>query len=213
MSAQAAPLQFTPPVMQEDQARADFYALLARLWYAPPDAELLLAIAQADDVVSEQEHSTLVYAWRQLALAAAATDPEAARDEYDSVFVGTGKAEVTPYLTHYLPGTTGKEKVLAALRAELAQMGLSRAANAHEPEDHIAGLCDVMRHLIVNGAVIGAGEEGLRRQQQFFDRYLRPAHAAFAAQAQEAQGTNFYKHLARFTQAFFAIEAESFDML
>ena len=35
------------PLAPEDQARADFYALLARLFADPPDAALLAAIADA----------------------------------------------------------------------------------------------------------------------------------------------------------------------
>ena len=35
------------PLAPEDQARADFYALLARLYADPPDAALLAAIARA----------------------------------------------------------------------------------------------------------------------------------------------------------------------
>ena len=50
-------------------------------------------------------------AWRQLQAAAAAADPEAARMEHDALFVGTGKAEVTPYASHYLT-ETARERLL-----------------------------------------------------------------------------------------------------
>src|SRR5437016_10456718 len=95
MNPDGAPLQFTPTLPPEEVARANFYGLLARLFYAPPDAALLEAIAGADEI--EAEDGGIAAAWQGLARAAAGADPEAVRDEYDSVFVGTGKAHVPLY--------------------------------------------------------------------------------------------------------------------
>ena len=41
--SEAAPLQFVPRLPEPEAARANFYALLARLFYAPPDAGLRCA--------------------------------------------------------------------------------------------------------------------------------------------------------------------------
>src|SRR5262249_28481055 len=147
MSASVTPLKFQPPEVPEDQARAGYYALLARLFYAGPDAGLLARIADAGGTVAAGEHSALTGAWKSLTAAAGAMDPEAARLEYEDLFVGTGKAEVTPYASFYLV-ETGREKVLVRLRDDLAGLGLRRAEQAAEPEDHIAGLFDAMRYLI-----------------------------------------------------------------
>jgi hypothetical protein len=38
------------PLSDEDQARADFYALIARLMLAPPNAGLLAALAAAEPI-------------------------------------------------------------------------------------------------------------------------------------------------------------------
>ena len=139
MSATVTPLKFAAPEVPEDQARAGYYALLARLYYSGPDAGLLAAIAGADDVVAGGEQSALSSAWSALASAARAMDPEAVQLEHEGLFVGTGKAEVTPYATFYL-AETGREKILVRLRGELAALGLERARTSHEPEDHVAGL-------------------------------------------------------------------------
>jgi len=132
-------------VAPEEQARANFYALLARLFYAPPDEDLLKALASADELDAEDE--TLAARWRELIAAAAVTDAAAVQEEYDAVFVGTGKAAITLYSTAYSLRYTN-ETPLAALRADLAALGLARRESAGEPEDHIAGLCDTMRHVI-----------------------------------------------------------------
>src|SRR5262245_63622636 len=102
MTATVTPLTFQPPEIPEEQARAGYYALLARLYYAGPDAELLAAIGGAEDAVATGEQSALTSTWSALAAAAKAMDAEAAQDEYERLFVGTGKAEVTPYATFYL---------------------------------------------------------------------------------------------------------------
>src|SRR3954468_23490202 len=82
------------PVLPEDQARANFYALLARLYATGPDAALLHAIASApplDVAQSEAEDedatSDFAAAWTALAVASAHTEAEAAAQEYDELFV------------------------------------------------------------------------------------------------------------------------------
>ena len=163
MNAQVSSPELTAAVLQEDRARADFYALISRLFYAGPDAGLLAAIAGADEIAGEAENVSLAQAWKSLISAAAAMDAEAAQEEYDSVFVGTGKAEITPYASHYLAESM-KENVLVRLRAELAEMGLERDQGAAEYEDHFSGLCEVMRHLI--GA--GSSDAAAQKQKCFF---------------------------------------------
>ena len=195
------PLAFVPP---EELARANFYGLLARLFYAPPDEGLLKALASADELDAEDE--TLAARWRELIAAAAVTPVEAVREEYDGTFIGTGKAPVTLYASAYSLRYTN-ETPLAALRADLAALGLARRGEVGEPEDHIAALCETMRHLI-------AGERrSLEEQRHFYGRWLapnvEPLCAAIEAQAQ----TSFYRVVARVARAFFSLEQAAFEML
>ena len=208
MNAQAIPLNITQPVYEEDSARADFYALIARLFYAGPDAHLLAAIAGADEIAGTDETAPLAAAWRALGAAAAAMDAEAAREEYDSVFVGTGEAEITPYASHYLAQSM-QERVLVRLRDALAEMGLAKNQPAAEYEDHFSGLCEVMRHLITAGSSDGA----VRQQESFFLEYLVPWYAVFCAAVMASPNTNFYKHVAVFTKAFLDVERDSFELI
>jgi TorA maturation chaperone TorD len=204
MSVSVTPLAFEPPEFPEDQARAGYYALLARLFYAGPDAGLLAAIAGADEIVAEGEHSALGPAWNGLALAARTADADAARLEYDQLLVGTGKAEVTPYASFYL-AQTGREKILVQLRAELTGLGLERARRAPEPEDHIAGLFDAMRYLIS----LGSGDAALQKQRDFFDRYIARSYGGLCAAISASDKADFYKDVAHFTEAFLAVESEA----
>jgi len=204
MSATVTPFHFQPPEVPEDKARAGYYALLARLFYSGPDAQLLSAIAGADEMADDGPRSAVGEAWSGFAAAAQAMDPEAAKLEYDELFVGTGKAEVTPYASYYL-AQTGREKILVRLRGELAELGLSRAPGVHEPEDHFAGLLDVMRHLIL----LGSDDAALQKQQVFFTRYIQPSYEGFCGAISASSKSNFYKHVAQFASAFFMVEAEA----
>ena len=70
----AQPIQFHAPDAPEDRARADLYALIATLFYAPPDAGLLQALAEADEIVGEDDSVALAEAWGALQRACAAVD-------------------------------------------------------------------------------------------------------------------------------------------
>lgn len=208
MNGQATPLKTTQPVFEEDQARADHYALIARLFHAGPDAELLRAIAGADAIAGKDASAPLAAAWKALREAAAATDAEAAREEYDSVFVGTGKAEITPYSSHYLADSM-QERVLVRLRDTLTKMALARSQSAAEYEDHFSGLCEVMRHLIA----AGSSDVALRKQKIFFMEYIAYWYVGFCAAVIASPNTDFYKPVAVFTKAFLDVEVGSFEMI
>ena len=195
------PLQFVAP---EEQARANFYGLLARLFYAPPDASLLKALAMSDELDAEDE--TLAASWRGLMAAAAATEAEAVRAEYDETFVGTGRAPVTLYACAYSLRYTN-ETPLAALRADLAALGLARREQVGEPEDHLAALCDTMR------LVIAEQQRPLEEQRRFFERWIKPNYDALCSAIERSERTSFYRHVARMAKAFFSVELAAFEML
>lgn len=197
------PLQFVRTLSPEDQARANFYALLARLFYAPPDAPLLQAVAGEPDLGAGDE--ALSAAWRELRDAARGASVETVREEYEGAFIGTGKAPVTLYSGAYSVRHSS-DVPLAALRGELAALGLARRGDAGEPEDHMAALCDTMRHLIV------AQERGLETQKRFFVRWIAPAAQPLCAAIEQSAQTAFYKSVGRMAKAFFALEHAAFEM-
>jgi TorA maturation chaperone TorD len=201
--SEAQPLNFVLTLPPEELARANFYGLLARLFYAPPDAQLLQTLAATTDIEAEQ--GGIAQAWEELARAADA-DPEAVRDEYDTVFVGTGKSPVTLYACAYSI-RYASEAPLAELRGELARLGLARRDEAAEPEDHIAALCETMRHLIA------VQQRDLVEQRRFFQRWIEPAAQSLCNAIEAEPRTAFYKPVARFAKAFFDIERNAFEML
>jgi len=207
MSNAAAPRE-VDELIPEDAARADVYALLAHLFHAAPDADLLAVLANADDISAETPHSTVGEAWRKLQSAAFATDPEALAQEFQDLFVGVGSGEVTAYGSWHLTGFM-MEEPLARLRDDLARLGFSRLQSAAEPEDHIAALAEVMRLLVRGGDGIPAA--AFEVQKAFFARHLRPWYARFAEQLAKAPSANFYRAVGELAKTFLDTEAALFE--
>ena len=191
------------PLAAEDQARANFYALLAQLFYAPPGRDLLDSIAHTDAIVSGHSDTALGSECRELARGASSAEPDAVREEYESLFVGTGRAEITLYAGAYtLKGAL--DNPLVDIRDFLAAQGLERRHSVHEPEDHIAALCEVMRHLVVRGDAAA--------QREFFAGYLSSAGRALCNAIIDHPRSGFYRHVARLAKTFFELELAAFDM-
>jgi TorA maturation chaperone TorD len=200
----STPMQFVPTLPAEEMARANFYGLLARLLSAPPDAALLRTLAAADELEAEDEGIAL--AWRDLAKAAADADPEALREEYEAAFIGVGKAPITLYTSAYSMRYTN-EAPLAQLRGELSQLGLARRSGSSEPEDHIAALLEVMRHLIAEQ------KRGLEEQKRFFERWIWPVVEPLCDAINKSELTPHYRPVAKFARAFLELEHSAFEML
>ena len=88
------------PVQSEDQARADFYALLARLYAAAPDAALLSSIAACDELSADAASEggrALADAWRKLIAASTArTNVRTSRRTTTTATRGVGRNRVRP---------------------------------------------------------------------------------------------------------------------
>ncbi len=187
----------------EDAARANFYALLAHLFYSPPGAALLASLSAAQDIEAERRDSDLAIAWQELKAAARVADPEAVREEYEAAFVGTGKAEVTLYAGAYLPGSRTRNP-LVEIRGFLDARGLERMRVSNEPEDHFAALCDVMRHLVADGDDAA--------QREFFEHFFWPAIGPLCDAIGRCGRVRFYGAVARFAHIFAALEHSAFEM-
>jgi TorA maturation chaperone TorD len=207
MQAVATPVTVHRPLAAEEAARADFYALLSRLFQSAPDGALLQALAAAGPIAAEGDRR-LATAWQGLVDASSAMDPEAASDEYDALYGGVGKAAVSLYAGFY-SGATAIDHPRVRIRADLAGLGLA-PAEATEPEDHVAGLFDAMRVLVAGGA--GRGPATLPEQRRFFEAHLAPAFRGFVKATSAAAGANYYRKVAALAAAFLAIESESFEL-
>ena len=204
---QAVPVR--PPIAAEDQARANFYALLGRLYGDAPDTALLRTIAAADELpiaVAEGPAYDLGEAWRTLIAASAAMDADAASQEYIDLFVGVGKSEVGVHASGYLSHAGGS--VLAELRAELARLGLGRQEGVSMYEDHLAAVCETMR--VLAGGAPGIEPFPFSEQRSFFMAYVSPWVPECCNAIISSAIANYYRRVAELTQLFVAIERDSF---
>lgn len=196
-----------PVLSDEDRARAEHYAVLSRLFASAPDAEFLRKLP-ALAASWGNSRNALGQAWLILGDAARLIDPEQLDDEYTRLFLTIGRPDVMLFGSFYMAGFL-MEGPVVELRADLAELGLGRRLGVTESEDHIAALCDVMRHLIVTGP----DAAGLGRQQLFFTRHIAPWFEALCDALERAPDARFYPRTAALVRAFFEIERLAFDML
>lgn len=199
------------PLTREDQARADLYALIARLLIAPPETGLLDALAAADSLDALAPDHPLDRAWENLVLAAGVLDAAAIREEFNDLFISAGTPQINPYASLYLGGFL-HEKPLVALRTELAQLGLARIDGVGETEDHLAALCETMRVMIAGDVGISALRQPLGRQKQFFEKHIASWSSRCLDDICALQEANFYRCVAEFSREFFLVEALAFEM-
>jgi len=74
-----------------------------------------------------------------------------------------------------------------------------------EVEDHISGICDVMRWLVEGG-------HSLERQRLFFDEFAYPGVLPFCVALQNSPTASYYKQVAALTWSYFEIEKSAFEM-
>lgn len=192
------------PIEEEQARRAGMYSVLAALLRDVPGKEVLDFVGELE-ADAEASKSELALALAMLALASRHSSAESLCDEYHALFIGLGRGELVPYGSWYQTGFL-MEKPLGLLRADLARLGFERADDVHEPEDHIAALCEVMALLIQD-------QVPLEQQTQFFNSHVGNWAETFFKDLAEAQSSVFYKSVARFGASFLSLEGRYLSLL
>ena len=178
--------------------RAGVHELLARLLVREPDAETLDTLRAIGEV--DASDGPLAMGWELLRAAAAKTDPERVRHEYNDLFIGVGRGELVPFGSWYLTGFL-MEKPLAELRRELARLGIERRAGVVESEDHVASMHEAMALIIRSGEEIPFEE-----QRAFFATHMAPWMGRFHEDLQTAAAADFYRAVGFFGSSFLEVE-------
>ncbi|WP_066331529.1 TorD/DmsD family molecular chaperone [Azohydromonas lata] len=201
------------PLPPHEQSRADLYALLARLLLAPPDDDLLLGLAHAPALggtaADDEDATPLARAWDALR-SAARGDGKAIRAAFADLFESAGQPLLNPYASLYLAGHL-METPLAALRDDLARLGLRRREGVGEPEDHLGALCEVMR-VLITGAPPQVPRRSPAVQKAFFETHITPWAGACLDDVAQADASGFYAALAGFMRTFLDLEARAFEL-
>jgi TorA maturation chaperone TorD len=184
-----------------DGARAREYALLATLLSHSPNAQLLSGL-----VSLRGDASPIGLAHAALAEAAQRSSEESVAREYFSLFAGLRDGALLPYASHYLTDTL-YGRPLGRLRETLQGLGLEKAPDRVEPEDHAGFLCEVMAGLV--GGDIPA-PDGTDRA--FFEEHLASWIRRFFADLEMTKSSDFYRAVGAFGRTFIDIEAEAFAL-
>jgi TorA maturation chaperone TorD len=184
-----------------DSARAREYALLATLLSHSPDAQLLANLAglHVDTSPIGLAHAALAEAARR------ATEESVAR-EYVALFGGLGGSALLPYASHYLADTL-YGRPLARIREALQPLGVEKAPERIEPEDHAGFLCEVMAGLI--GGNIAAPDGADRT---FFNEHLAPWIRRFFIDLEGAKSADFYRSVGILGRTFIEVETHAFTL-
>lgn len=191
-------------LQEEDQLRAQFYGLFARLLAAPMSAETIQLVRDLEGGEGEFGEAVSTLA----ALAQRSTETVAG-EEFTLLFYGNGSGgELLPYASHYLTGFL-YERPLADLRRTLKEIGVAPADDLKEPEDHIAFLCEVM-HGLITGTWDASPDAACQRT--FFETHIAPWAGRFFSDLEKAESAALYMPLGTMGRLFMAIEAEAFAM-
>jgi len=183
-----------------EAARAAEYRLLSALFAASPKAAILEQGAKL-----RGDATPLGMAHAHLSAACARADADAVDREYFDLFVGVGRGELLPYGSYYLSGFT-HDRPLARLRADLAALGIERAAPG-DPEDHVAFVFEAMA-----GMIDATFEASPARQSDFFERHVASWTPRFLADLNTTRGAVFYRAVAEVGLAFLDIESHAFAL-
>lgn len=183
-------------------ARAAEYRLLAVVLGQAPSHDVLRQIAaiSGDATKLGRAHAALAEAARNI-------DADMVAREYFDLFVGVGRGELLAYASYYLTGFL-QERPLAQIREDMAALGIARANDSTEPEDHIAILCEIMA-----GIASREFEVDLATERRFFERHLKSWAPRFFADLETAAAARFYRNVGSLGRLFMAVEAEGFAML
>jgi TorA maturation chaperone TorD len=182
-----------------DAARAREYSLLAALLSSPPSRALLREITEI-----RGDATPLGRAHAALAEAAFDATTDGVEREYFDLFVGLGRGELLPYASYYLTGFLN-ERPLSRLRQDLTPLGIERAENNFEPEDHAATVCEVMA-----GLASGRFPAARKVQRTFFEKHVAPWVGRLFADMENAANAKFYRSVGSLGRLFLKIEAEAF---
>ena len=182
--------------------RASVYELLGRMLACEPDSSVLDVLRQIEGV--DTSDGPLAMGWELLKQASLKTDEDAVTQEYFDLFVGVGRGELVPFGSWYITGFL-MEKPLAALRADLRNIGIERQEGVRESEDHMAALSDVMSIMI-------RSNEPIDSQRQFFSNHIAPWANAFFNDVQNAQAARFYRSVGFFGASFIDFEKQLLAM-
>jgi TorA maturation chaperone TorD len=141
-----------------------------------------------------------------LAEAASRAKVDRIEREFFDLFIGLGRSELMPYGSYYLTGFL-HERPLARLREDLAKIGVTRAQDVCEPEDHAGILCEIMSGLASRRLPAPPDSERV-----IFDKHMAPWIGRFFTDLEQSPAADFYRQVGTVGRVFMDIEVAAFEL-
>jgi TorA maturation chaperone TorD len=190
-------------ISEEEQVRSDMYNFLSGVLQCEPNDNL---IKSYEDLKGDQ--TPVGQSFSVLSDLACKLSPVDIRSEYQNLFIGVGRGELLPFGSFYITGFL-HDKPLAALKRDLNAMGIQRASEFKEPEDHIACLCEVMSGLILGNY---GKHFSIAEQRSFYKKHILPWAEHFFTDLEGAKSAIFYSPVGTIGKLFMKIEDDAFAM-
>ncbi len=204
MSRSAGLAELELVIAPEDRLRAQLYRLLADFLSKPPTKDrLALGAGLAGDGTPFGRRID------RFAQACRATTQSAEDRAFQDLFVGLGRGELVPYGSYYLTGFL-QEKPLARLRQDMARLGIARAPDHADPEDHIASVLEMMAGIVDGGL---GDAPGLRVQHAFYKDHIASWAPVFFRDLEAVTASALYAALGGLGRGFLEIEDAAFAMI
>jgi len=158
----------------------------------------LLKLLKQIEAVEFDGGVEMATAWAMLKGGAEQAIVAAVEEEFHDLFIGLGRGEVVPYGSWYLTGFL-MEKSLAELRIDLQKFGFERQDEVHEPEDHVAALCEIMSMMITTPV-------SFEMQKFFFNKHIGSWMPRFFADLSKAKAAVFYRAVGVMGEKFLQVE-------
>jgi TorA maturation chaperone TorD len=180
--------------------RTDGYVLLAALLTDTPTEDTINLVRNLN--WEEDLTVPMQTALTELVHACAVCSLNSIVKEYDRIFVGLGSGELVPYGSWYLEKMI-QSAPLAAVRYDLARLGIIRQSGCFESEDHAGALCETM-------ALLSLPENAIPESDQayFFANHIATWVPQFFQDLQTLDNVGFYRSVGRFGWCFLSAEKE-----
>jgi len=193
------------PIEDGDVKRADIYILLGCLLAGPPSVEALAAVNHL-----EGDDSELGAAVAALSATLRAGSAATVSDEFHRLFVGIDTDKILlPYASVHITGHLFGRSLLL-LREDMGRLGIARATDVKEPEDHFSALCEMMAGLILGW--FGSGVASHDVQQGFFKAHMAPWALTFLGELEAVGNAAFYAAVGRMGRLFLHSECRRFGL-
>ena len=205
------------------ETRRNFYALLYRMYSEPPSQEFVDDLMNdrfyLPDLISDEELSKgfkllreFVGKYKDKSL------DELYKDligEYTRLFIGPHRLPVQPYESWWVDGKLMSESLLK-VKQVYRKVGIAKAKEYAEPEDHIAFELRFMHYLCEEELSADTEEriaECLNMQKEYLNDHLLRWVPDFCDALTENKLSDFYKGIAKLTKGFILLEEAMIEEL